>query len=230
MYGSTFWTSPQSAWGWPPEAEIDAALHRAEVAGEVLELTSEPGASTGYSVRKRFSVARGRDSISIEYSLENQRAQLPAAPWEISRVPKEGLVLFAATTPALAQSSLPSTFRDGVAWIDIALAPGVDSKLFQDGSEGWLAYIYRGVAFIKLFEDTAPAEAAPGEAEIEIFTSGLYDYVEIEQQGRYALPAAGARSSWQVSWLLRRLPVGLDVRLGSEALVAWVRGQVAAAR
>jgi hypothetical protein len=230
MYGSTFWTSPQSAWGWPPEAAIDALPHRAEVDGDALRLSSEPGASTGYAVRKRFSADAARHDISVEYTLYNQSATLAAAPWEISRVPKQGLVLFAAVTPALAQSSLPSTLREGVAWVDIALAPAVDSKLFQDGSEGWLAYIHRDLAFIKAFEDTSPAEAAPGEAEIEIFVSGLYEYVEIEQQGRYALPPVGGSSSWQVSWLLRRLPAGLDASLGSAALVAWVRSQVATAR
>lgn len=227
MYGSTFWTSPQSAWGWPPEAAIDAASHQAEVVGDVLELASEPGATTGYAVRKRFWTDAARERISIEYTLENQRATLPAAPWEISRVPKQGFVFFAAASPALAQSSLPSSFRDGVAWIDIAVAPSIDSKLFQDGSEGWLAYVYRDLVFIKTFEDTSAAETAPSEAEIEIFVSGLYDYVEIEQQGRYAMPAAGGRSSWQVNWLLDRLPAGLDVSLGSAALVAWVRNRIA---
>jgi hypothetical protein len=230
MYGSTFWTSPQSAWGWPPEAAIDAALHRSEVVGAALELTSDAGATTGYAVRKRFSADAAQSRISIEYTLDNQRATLPAAPWEISRVPKQGIVLFAASSPALAQSSLPSTFRDGIAWIDIGLAPTSDSKLFQDGSEGWLAFIYRDLAFIKTFEDTPADEAAPGEAEIEIFASGLYDYVEIEQQGRYAMPPAGGRSSWQVHWLLRRVPSGLDASLGSSALVAWVRDQVSRAR
>jgi hypothetical protein len=227
MYGSTFWTSPQSAWGWPPEAAIDAALHQAEVVGAVLELASEPGATTGYAVRKRFWTDAARERISIEYTLENHRATLPAAPWEISRVPKQGFVFFAASSPALAQSSLPSSLRDGVAWIDIGVAPAVDSKLFQDGSEGWLAYVYRDLVFIKTFDDTSVADAAPSEAEIEIFVSGLYDYVEIEQQGRYAMPAAGGRSSWQVNWVLDRLPAGLDVSLGSAELVAWVRRRVA---
>jgi hypothetical protein len=230
MYGSTFWTSPQSAWGWPPEVAIDTASHRSELVGDVLELASDPGAITGYAVRKRFRTDAARGVLSIEYILENQRATSPAAPWEISRVPKEGLVLFAASAPALAQSSLPSTLRDGVAWIDIALAPASDSKLFQDGSEGWLAYIYRDLAFIKAFEDLHADQAAPGEAEIEIFASGNYDYVEIEQQGRYAMPSAGGRASWQVHWLLRRVPADIDASLGSEALVAWVRSQVAAAR
>jgi hypothetical protein len=230
MYGSTFWTSPQSAWGWPPEIEIDAAAHRANVSGDVLTLTSAAGAATGYSVRKRFWTDAAKGHVSIEYTLENQRAALPAAPWEISRVPKEGIVLFAAAAPALVQSNLPSTFADGVAWVDIALAPAVDSKLFQDGSEGWIAYVYRDLAFIKTFADTPTDAAAPGEAEIEVFVNGLYDYVEIEQQGRYALPPAGGSASWQVDWILRRLPSGLDASLGSRELVAWVRELVAASR
>lgn len=230
MYGSTFWTSPQSAWGWPPEVELDAAPHRAEVMGGVLTLASEAGAQTGYSVRKRFWTDAAKNRIAIEYTLENQRATLPAAPWEISRVPKQGVVFFPAAAAALAQSSLPSSHSDGVAWVDLALAPDTDSKLFQDGSEGWLAYLHRGLAFIKTFEDTSNDAAAPGEAEIEVFVSGRYDYVEIEQQGRYALPARGAGASWRVNWLLERVPVGLDVRLGSAELVGWVRERVAAAR
>lgn len=230
MYGSTFWTSPQSAWGWPPEAEIDSAAHRAELAGDVLALSSEPGAATGFSVQKRFWTDPAKGRISIEYTLRNQRATLPAAPWEISRVPKEGIVLFAASAPALAQSNLPSTHGDGIAWVDIALAPPSDSKLFQDGSEGWIAYVYRNLAFIKIFDDAPSDAAAPGEAEIEVFVSGLYDYVEIEQQGRYELPPADGSSSWRVHWLLRRLPARLDARLGSAALAAWVRGVVAASR
>jgi hypothetical protein len=125
---------------------------------------------------------------------------------------------------------LPATVRDGITWVDVALAPGSDSKLFQDGSEGWLAYVDRDLAFIKTFEDTRAEEAAPGEAEIEIFASGRYEYIEIEQQGRYAMPPVGGGSRWQVQWLLRRLPQGLDASLGSQALVAWVRSQVAAMR
>jgi hypothetical protein len=230
MYGSTFWTSPQSAWGWPPEVEIDAAAHRAEVVGNVLTLVSGAGATTGYSVRKRFWTDAAKGRVSIEYTLQNQRATLPAAPWEISRVPKEGIVLFAAAAPALAQSNLPSSCGEGVAWVDIALAPALDSKLFQDGSEGWIAYVYRDIAFIKTFEDTPSDGAAPGEAEIEVFVSGLYDYVEIEQQGRYALPATGGAASWQVNWISKRLPPGLDASLGSAELVAWVREVVRASR
>jgi hypothetical protein len=230
MYGSTFWTSPQSAWGWPPEAALDTEPFRARVDGAVLELASDAGAATGYSVRKRFSADTAKNLISIEYTLENQRAELPAAPWEISRVPKEGLVFFASAGAALPASTLPSMVRDGVTWVDIAAAPEVDSKLFQDGSEGWLAYVWRNLVFIKIFEDLSAEEAAPSEAEIEVFVNGKFEYVEIEQQGRYLLPPAGGTASWQVGWVLERLPENVSAELGSAALVAWVRARVASAR
>ena len=230
MYGSTFWTSPQSAWGWPPEVALDSAAQRATLAGGVLELASDPGETTGYSVTKRFWTDATRDVVTIEYSIQNQSASLPAAPWEISRVPKEGLVFFAAAAPPLQQSSLPSSLVDGIAWVDIALAPGEDSKLFQDGAEGWLAYVYRDLVFIKTFDDLPANAAAPEEAEIEVFVNGKYDYVEIEQQGPYALPAAGAATSWRVSWRLERLPAGMAARVGSAELVAWVRSRVASMR
>ena len=226
------WTSCRrtSAWGWPPEEAIDSALHRARVDGGVLELESDPGSVTGYSVRKRLWADATRDLLSIEYTLENRSASSAAAPWEISRVPRQGFVLFAAASPAQAQSTLPSTFTGGVAWVDIALAPGEDSKLFQDSSEGWLAYVHRDLVLIKTFQDITSEEVAPGEAEIEVFVSGLYQYVELEQQGRYALPPAGGGQSWQVNWLLERVPSGLDASIGSGELVAWVRSLVASAR
>jgi uncharacterized protein DUF4380 len=230
MYGSTFWTSPQSTWSWPPEIALDSAPQSAIVNGNVLSLQSDAGAITGYAVQKRFSLDAQKGLVAIEYVLQNQRATVKAAPWEISRVPKEGIVLFAAASAATAQSTLPAELLDGIAWVDIAQAPSMDSKLFQDGAEGWLAYVYRDLVFIKVWDDVAPADQATGEAEIEVFVNGLYDYVEIEQQGAYAALPVGASSSWRVTWLLRRPPAALDKSLGSTALVAWVRDQVRSAR
>jgi hypothetical protein len=230
MYGSTFWTSPQSGWGWPPEVAIDNAPHAASLDGAVLALVSEAGAATGYAVHKRFEADVARGVIDIEYMLENRRATQAAAPWEISRVPKAGFVVFPAPAPALEQSSLPGTFSAGLAWVDLSLAPPGDSKLFQDGSEGWLAYVLGDVAFIKVFDDLVPAQAAPGEAEIEVFTSGKYAYAEIEQQGPYALPPSGSTSSWRVSWVLERVPSGVQATLGSAPLVDWLRQRVARVR
>jgi hypothetical protein len=230
MYGSTFWTSPQTTWGWPPETELDSEPLESSLDGAVLSLLSQAGAITGYGVLKRFALDAARERVLIEYVLQNHSGTQAAAPWEVSRVPKEGLVFFAASSAASAASTLESKLIDGIAWIDVQQAPGTDSKLFQDGAEGWLAYAYRDLVFIKLFDDIPAADQAMGEAEIEVFVSGSYDYVEIEQQGASALLPIGGSSSWRVTWLLRRKPAAIAAALGNAQLVAWVRQQVAAAR
>ena len=50
-FGSTFWTSPQSEWNWPPVAEYDRKAFKAEVNGNVLVLTGEKSERFGYRVR-----------------------------------------------------------------------------------------------------------------------------------------------------------------------------------
>lgn len=230
MYGSTFWTSPQSVWSWPPERALDSDPHEVSLDGDVLSLLSQAGATTGLGVQKRFALDAQRSRITIEYALMNHSATLAAAPWEVTRVPKEGLAFFPAAAPPGTASTLQPRTIDGIAWVDVQEAPASDSKLFQDGAEGWLAFAHRDLVFIKVFEDVLPAAQASGEAEIEVFVNGAFDYVELEQQGPYALLPVGASSSWRVTWLLRRRPEDVRAFVGSAALVDWVRQQVAAAR
>ncbi|HEY5958208.1 MAG TPA: hypothetical protein VIV60_16705, partial [Polyangiaceae bacterium] len=42
-FGATFWPSPQSAWGWPPIAEIDSGEYALSKAGDGYALTSKIG-------------------------------------------------------------------------------------------------------------------------------------------------------------------------------------------
>ena len=51
-FGSTFWTSPQSEWNWPPVAEYDRNPFTAEVKGNTLILTSAKSERFGYRIRK----------------------------------------------------------------------------------------------------------------------------------------------------------------------------------
>jgi hypothetical protein len=194
----------------------------------VLTLESEPGETMGYAVTKRIWADRAAGRVSLEYTLRNVSATRPAAPWEVSRVAKSGLVLFPSDSEPL-PSTLASELVDGVAWLDIAQAPAGDSKLFQDGSEGWLAYVNGDQILIKTFENVPRAEQAPGESEIEVYVAGLFDYIEIEQQGRLQALAQGASSSWRVDWYLRRRPPELEARVGNAELVRWLRDQLARA-
>ena len=39
--GSTFWTSPQSVWNWPPIGEHDSDVYTGEISGNEIILTGE---------------------------------------------------------------------------------------------------------------------------------------------------------------------------------------------
>src|SRR6476659_4809949 len=66
-HGSTFWTSPQSAWGWPPVPEIDSAPFQPSLEGEdhvgpgtTLVLRGPPSPRLGVAVEERFRCAPER--------------------------------------------------------------------------------------------------------------------------------------------------------------------------
>jgi len=93
-----------------------------------------------------------------------------------------------------------------------------DSKALADGT-GWLAQVTpdRLLAVVS-YPDLDPAAAAPGEAEVEVYTDG--EYVEIEQQGALVTLAPGGMSVWTVRWKLRRVPGGTAIAAGSADLAA----------
>jgi hypothetical protein len=116
--------------------------------------------------------------------------------------------------------------RDGIVWYDFS---GNDSqtKSVGDGSEGWLAYVANGVLLLHTFEDIPAGAEAEGEGEIEVYTAPNNTLVELEPQGAAVDLAPGATSApWRAYWYLRAVPEGMDVSVGSKALVDWVRSQV----
>jgi hypothetical protein len=100
-----------------------------------------------------------------------------------------------------------------------------DSKAFADGT-GWLAQATpQRLLYLASFPDIQPADAAPGEAEIEIFTNS--SYVEMEAQGALTAIAPGAALTWTVRWKLRRLPAGATVAVGSAELASLAAASLA---
>jgi hypothetical protein len=222
-HGSTFWSSPQSDWGWPPPAELDRAPFRARVAGATVELTSRPSARLGLRFLKRFRLERESRAMVLQYFIENTASEARyAAPWEVSRVHPGGLTFFPgerAVWRSVTSCSPPLTrTAAGATWF--AHDPGSfegEHKLLADGSQGWIAHLAGDALFIKVFPGLAEAEQAPGEAGIEIFAGPLY--VEIEQQGAFVRLDAGKILGWTVRWYARRIPPGTDRGVGSRDLL-----------
>jgi Domain of unknown function (DUF4380) len=227
-YGSTFWTSPQSDWGWPPPPEIDSSPYKSAVSGKSLVLSGATSPKLNVSVTKTFSFDEATSSVTIAYAIANHGSSpLSLAPWEITRVHTGGVTFFptGSATYDYGNKSLVTTQAAAMTWFKYDAATiAVDSKLFADGSGGFLAQVDRDTVFVKKFSDVAADQHAPREAEIEIYANRAHTYVEIENQGSYGPLMPGTSTSWTVRWTLRKLPVDVDASVGSAALVAWVRG------
>lgn len=229
-HGSTFWSSPQSDWGWPPPPEIDSAPYAAKIDGATLLLQGAPAPILGLGVEKAFSADRHTGVVTVKYTMKNHGTQArQAAPWEIARVAAGGLTFFPVGEGEFRkgmQDLLKPVVRDGVAWFAYdASAITADQKLFADGREGWIAHVDGDVLLVKSFVDTTPAQAAPGEGEIEIYANAAHTYVEVENQGAFVTLKPGEASTWTVRWLLRKVDLNATPE-GSAPLLRLVRNLV----
>jgi hypothetical protein len=230
-YGSTLWTSPQSAWGWPPVEEIDSAPYSAALEGEAIVMSGPASALLGVSIEKRVSASRERGAFVLAYRLVSHAAgPVHVAPWEVTRVQPNGLTFFATGAGIYAPSDLPARDDGSITWVhhDAAVIAG-HQKLFADAGEGWIAHVDGDALFVKSFDLVPRAAHAPGEAQIEIYASSMHRYVEVEQQGACETLAPGGALEWRVEWRVRRLPEALPREVGSAALARFAR-DVAAGR
>ncbi len=233
-WGSTYWTSPQSDWNWPPVAAIDNDPYEVTVDGGSVTLVSaaaDVGSEVGgknVTVTKRFTANLALEAIDVEYTVTNVgEAPISIASWEISRVPGGGLTFYPTgdneINPVEPHAAVPVTYEGEVTWFDSATFPvGSNTKLNADGKGGWLAHVAQGALFLKTFDDLPVSSQVPGEGEVEIYADGSGSYVEVENQGPNVTLQPGGSSTYKVTWLVRKLPTNVTVAVGSETLLAFV--------
>jgi hypothetical protein len=239
-YGGTYWPSPQSSWCqsgtgcWPPIGPIDNRMYTGsfDPTTNVIELTSETALIVGFpdsavTVTKQFTPVPASGAVDVTYTLSNvsPSVAVSVAPWQVSRVQATGGLTFFASpegSATYAGGSDPAfTFTDagGDLWYQSS-AVATDSKALADGS-GWIAHVTAGgLLYLLAYPDIQPTEAAPGEAEVEVFTGPEADYQEMESQGAYTTVPPGGTLVWTVRWKLRRVPSGTSVAVGSAGLVS----------
>ncbi len=228
-FGSTFWTSPQAAWGWPPPFGLDGAPYAATIDTNAASITlTSPLTAIGdaqVELTKTFRADLDADAIVSEFVLRNTgRTVARMAHWQISRVPAGGLTFFPTGRGVVQDGLGVKEGSGGITWFDWQTdAPASDGKYIADGAEGWLAHVGNGLIFVKSFADLRLDEAAPGEADVEIYATSPGRYVEIEPQGPFQQIAPGASMSWRVTWKLRALPKGILQEAGAAGLVELAR-------
>ncbi len=220
-FGSTFWTSPQKEWFWPPVPEYDKKPYQVEEADGVLRMTSEVSEKLKYRICKQFAVDEQDKAFVITYSIINESDETrKVAPWEITRVVNEGgLIFFEAPADSIWPAGLMS-FKDafGAAWYQADEA-GENRKVNADG-KGWLAYCANGLLLVKRFEDLDASQPAPDEAEIQVYVNRGKTYIELESQGAYTTLQSKEQLSWTVRWYLQPFDGVLEP---SETLIQQVR-------
>ena len=203
-FGSTFWTSPQKDWNWPPVPEIDKGVYQVEEKDGHLIMTGEVSEKLKYRIRKDFSTDAKDGAIVITYSIINESGEeRKVAPWEITRVPNDGgLIFFDAPLEGITPAGL-MTFeaKDGAVWYKTDEAPQ-NRKINADG-KGWLAFCNNGLLLIKKFADLNADQPAPGEAEVQVYVNRGKTYIELESQGEYTTLAPGKSLDWTVRWYLK---------------------------
>jgi hypothetical protein len=222
-YGSSFWTSPQSDWGWPPPPELDRAPWSASIDEDILVLQSSTSPSLGVAVTQRVSLTRETGVASFEYVMTNRSsAPIRLAPWQNTRVPPRGTTFFPSVVHREPFSTLELEYSGGVAWLSHGNRPARNAKAFAHGSEGWVAHAIGRLLFVKVFSVVPRGRQAPGHGSVEIYVDESARFVEVEQQGRYAEVLPGKRSRWLVRWLLGWMPAEV-AEAGLEELAAFAR-------
>ena len=203
-FGSTFWTSPQKEWNWPPVAEFDKGNYEVEERDGHLIMSSPVSNRLGFRIGKDFSTDEKDGAFVVAYSIINESNETrQVAPWEITRVANDGgLIFFKAKAESVWPAGLMN-FKDahGAAWYTPD-ETNENRKINADGN-GWLAYANNGLLLVKKFDDLKPDAPAPGEAEIQVYVNRGKTYIELESQGAYTTLQPKEQLSWTVRWYLK---------------------------
>jgi hypothetical protein len=210
-FGSTFWTSPQKEWNWPPVPEFDKQPYTVKSrSAERLVISSPVSQRLGLSVAKDFSADASDGALVVTYSIKNESTEARSvAPWEITRVPNaNGIIFFEAVDSIWPAGLMNFEKSDGASWYLTDEAPQ-NRKVNADG-RGWLAYSAERLLLVKKFQDLTPHEPAPGEAEVQVYVNRGKTYIELESQGAYVSLPPGHSLSWTVRWYLIPLADGIS--------------------
>lgn len=232
LWGSVLWSSPQTDWSWPPVEVLDIKPYHLSVNDNALVMTSDIDNKTGYQFEKHYSIT-GENAYSITYAIYNRSKKPKAvAPWELTRVPTRGTVLFPAGEKGLNSSifyPMEVPRIDGIRWFHYQPQKIRDDhhKMMTDGKDGWLAYVDQHYLLVKKFPDVPVDLIAHNEGEVELFADANKTYLEIQQQGSMTMLQPGEHLEWTVIWYLEKLPASMSTEVGSTELVSYIRDLVA---
>jgi len=115
-YGSTFWPSPQTAWGWPPLAEIDHGPYRAELEPAAITMRSAINPALGVEVEKRFAADAARGAVTFDFAITTSRRYRFSSPAGRSRAYRRADFRCSRPAPVTIHLVRPRTWRCARRW------------------------------------------------------------------------------------------------------------------
>lgn len=221
-YGSTFLTSPQSDFGWPPPDAIDKSPYTKGTCNGCLLFTSSSvtvGSKPAVTVEKKFQVNAASGVVSILYSIVNPgSASVQFAPWEITRANAGGVTFWpsGAHEPTQARTDMdqPVTTASGDYTFYPYKKPETrDQKLNGEaGAKAYLAQVNGDLMLVKAWTDVPndSSHQPSGEGEVEIYANKTSAYIEVEEQGASTSIPAKGRLDWPVRWSLQKLAASIS--------------------
>ena len=235
-WGSTFWPSPQSAWGWPPLAVLDSCAYKIiRQSSQRLELLSDAIELQGvsFNLRKIFSVGScaAHPFFCASYALlALTSGDLSLACWEITRVPGGGISFFERgemqlTTIAPHQDLVGEEIEEFLVYDHRRLHTGAGRKVHAHTRGGFLAHLEflpEPRLILKVFAAIEPEQQAPGEGVVELFYNACGGYIELEVQGAYQALNLEISAQLQVRTFVLKPPSVIDLD-NILSLARWTR-------
>lgn len=204
-WGSTVWTSPQSAWNWPPPAAFDAEPYTLTKLGEYRILLEGPLDTVSF-LRMRKRIVLGPDSdIGLTYWVTNEGASgVNVALWENTRLPYAGTFEFVADTVWTERDSVEFELQDSVRIVTLDERHTAEGKLFANLPTGTATYKHNGIAFTKHTVVKDLYRTPPNEAPLEIYVAPKGNFFEFELVGDYRNIGPGESNNVRLKWSLKK--------------------------
>lgn len=222
--GDKLWPAPQSAWGWPPDTEIDPGEHEVKLLpnGHLL-VSGKASEKSGIRFEREVAMdASGSGVRIINRMINSSQKPLRWAIWEIAQVDDpqyalipaspasihpDGYYVFPDNKPAVA----PETSANTPVTILLSRNKAKSAKI-GSYSERSFAYAWKSGHMFKIeVEGKSAPSAAHSDAGCsqEIYTSPDPDkYVELELLGPVQELKPGERAQQVVRWKLEQIRTG----------------------
>ena len=214
------WTSPQTDWGWPPQAVFDSepySVNRSPKDTTRIVLISGIDQRTGLQVIKniRLAIDEAMGPVAtLRYRIYNRGEEMQrVGVWENTRVPWSGAVELPlggdirlkdpengliTNTADSTQLRIPLNDQQAQAQKIFYTLPMQERNTLIKHR-----YVNDGLVFTKSWK--YPDQVAPEQSPIEIYLSPEDHFAELELHGRYVTLPKGGNIEFTVFWQVEKI-------------------------